>query len=87
MRRLFFYDFEQVFQYLSLCCDPDGEASVVPPVRPPLGMVIRQFLSSASVEPHVVNHSMVFNILSYQKREKLEINLISMLHEHLDTWP
>lgn len=54
--------------YLSLCCYPEREAAIVPPGRHPLRDVIGKLLSSAGVEPHVVNYSMVLNVLSCQER-------------------
>ena len=61
---------------LSLGCDPDGQGAIVPPLVLELALVVRQHLGGGGVEPHVVNHSMVLHIETWETREKNSITLI-----------
>ena len=51
-----------VCEYLSLCCDPDGQAAVVPVIVHKLSLVVLLLLLGADVKPHVMDHTVVLNI-------------------------
>lgn len=53
---------------LSLSCDPDGQAAVVPPAVDALRDVIGHLHPRAGVEPHVVYHPVVLEVFPCQKR-------------------
>lgn len=52
--------------YLSLGRDPDGQAAVIPPLVDELRLVVRLLLCGAGVEPHVVDHAMIFDIFTFR---------------------
>lgn len=56
--------------YLSLGCDPDGYAAVVPPVRDTQRGVVGPPHLGGGVIEHVVNHPMVFNVFAWEGKQR-----------------
>lgn len=70
---------------LSLCCDPDRQSAIVPPLIHKLSLIVRLLLSGGCVEKHVVDYPVILDVAACG-RESPSVGSLSLFrawHIHI----